>query len=254
MSTKYKNTPFPAIEYNGGRGLPTIVFIAGFPDTELSGWGTVIPEAFKKTHHLIFLCLPGYDETKALKKWGYNHNELQIMLHKTLGMLVPDGTTFHLVTHDWGSHIGTRYQNTHPHMVKSLTMFDVGLCSLTSLPISHAVPIAAYQIWFAISYLLTQLIGLTVATLFLKLYFWIPVPIEYKPNPKKVQVPVSTITPLMCYPYYYLLRELVTGGMHLPSMPSCPTMYLVSIVVILSFPHLCSFFMLTYLLRYLVRG
>jgi pimeloyl-ACP methyl ester carboxylesterase len=230
MTTNKKCTQFPYVEYNQGRGLSTIVFIAGFPDNELSSWGTIIPEAFKTSHHLIFLCLPGYSSSdRHLRPWAYNHDELQEMLDKTLSSLMEPAEKFHLVTHDWGSHIGTRYQNNHPHKVKTLTMFDVGLCSLSSLPLSHSVPIAAYQIWFGISYLLTQLVGLTLATIFFKIYFWIPVPVDYKPNPKKVQVAISTISPLMCYPYYYLLRELLTGGMNLPSFPSCPTMYLVSL-------------------------
>ncbi len=237
-------TPFPSVVFNQDKtDLPIIVFIAGFPDNQTSGWGTIIPEYFKKTHRLIFLCLPGYDDSKKLKKWGYDHDELLLLLHQTLTMLIPKGEKFHFVIHDWGSHIGTRYQNTHPDVVKSLTMVDVGICSMTSLPIFHCLLIVGYQVWFAMSYFLSQIIGLTLATLFFKIYFWLPVPADYKPNPKKVHVPVSSITPLMCYPYYHLLRELLTtGNMKLPQFPSCPTLYVVSYCYINHFAWIHSYF------------
>lgn len=79
---------FPYIE-KGNKNGPVIVLLGGFPDNQLSSWGKVIPAELEKLgYHLIFMCLPGYDNDKSyLKPWGYNTNEILLMMHNTMKKL-----------------------------------------------------------------------------------------------------------------------------------------------------------------------
>ena len=79
---------FPYIE-KGNKNGPVIVLLGGFPDNQLSTWGNVIPlELEKLGYRLIFMCLPGYDNDKSYQKtWGYDTNEILIMMHETMKRL-----------------------------------------------------------------------------------------------------------------------------------------------------------------------
>jgi hypothetical protein len=54
---------FPNVPYDKNNGnKPKMIFLAGFPDNERSGWGTVVPEEMGKMYDLHFLCMPGYEK------------------------------------------------------------------------------------------------------------------------------------------------------------------------------------------------
>ncbi len=131
----HNETPFHSVEFNKDSGLPTIVFFGGFPDNETSGWGTVIPDAFKKTHHVVFICLPGYNKGGKVRPWAYTRDELVDLLHVTLQTVVPKNKKFDFVTHDWGAHYGLAYQNEHPENIRTLTLIDVGMFNPANLPL-----------------------------------------------------------------------------------------------------------------------
>lgn len=221
------DTPFPSVEYNKGSGLPTIVFFGGFPDNETSGWGSVFPAVFKQTHHVVFICLPGYNKGGKLRPWAYNREELLDLLHVTLQQVVPNNEKFDLVTHDWGAHYGLSYQNIHPENIKTLTLIDVGMFNPKTLPLYTFIVISSYQSWFAMSYLLSQTLGHLVALVFMGIFF-LPIFDVLKPTVENIYVPIKSITPEKCYPYYYVIKSLLTGTVKLPKFPTCPTLYMVS--------------------------
>jgi pimeloyl-ACP methyl ester carboxylesterase len=227
MSAVHNETPFHSVEYNKGTGLPTIVFFSGFPDNETSSWGSILPETLKKTHHIVFICLPGYHKGAVLRPWGYTREELMDMLHKTVQEVVPGDEKFDFVTHDWGAHFGVLYENAHPERIKTLTLVDVGLFTPLTIPLYHLLVIFCYQSWFALSFLVSQFLGTTAGLLFLG-FFFLPIFNALRPTNEKVYVPVKSITPEKCYVYYYTMKKMLTGSLETARFPSCPTFYMVS--------------------------
>jgi pimeloyl-ACP methyl ester carboxylesterase len=218
---------FPRVEVNAGSGKPKIVFLAGFPDNQTSGWGKTLPEHFAKDFHLIFLCLPGYEKDGTIPWWGYNFKQLIEFLHLTILDICKD-EKFLLVAHDWGCYVSMLYQNKHPEQIKKLVLLDVGLLKPHTIPIVHALIITGYQIWFAVSFIVCQLLGSTIGTIFMGLYF-LPFLKPIWPTTDKGNISLKEIRADKCYPYFYLWKSILTLNMISPSFPNCPTLYLVSL-------------------------
>ena len=221
-------TPYPKVEYNEGSDLPTLVFLAGFPDNELSSWGTKIPEHYKQTHHCVFFCLPGYEKGGKVTGWGYNFDELIALLNVSIEQSVPLKKKFTLISHDWGAHLALLYQNAYPDRVEKLVLIDVGMTTPFTMPIKHLFIITFYQVWFATTFVLYRLFGRTISLLYMALFF-LPIFKWIHPTWDKPPVPTKEIRPDKCYPYFHLWKNLLTGRVKFPKFPSCPTLYLVSI-------------------------
>ena len=100
-----------------------------------------------------------------------------------------------------------------------------------SYPIGQLFIMFLYQIWFAISYVLSQVINFHVGEFFFKLFSLIPFQKYINPCPHdKLPRPRDEVTVEMCYPYYYLFRDAILGkniikNVKFPS--SSPVLFLV---------------------------
>lgn len=220
----------PYVE-RGVKNGPTIVFLAGFPDNELSGWGKDVPEEFSKHYRCIFMCLPEYGQKRDKtndKPWGYEQEEILTMIHATINSLGMSNKKFIMIAHDWGAFFALLYTTRYPDALSKLVLCDVGMVDPFALPVATIPYIIFYQIYFAVAYIIAQVISFQLGnTLFwaLKRYFQFMMP---TPN-DRFHLPESEITVHKCYPYYYLWRRLLTGTMLKVKFPTCPLLFLVSV-------------------------
>jgi pimeloyl-ACP methyl ester carboxylesterase len=225
--SKFQN-PYPTIEDDscfpysvfGSKTKKPLVLLSGFPDDTFSAWGQENIEAFAKDYYLICLCLPGYAK-KPIQPWGYDFNDLITMMHRTIHNLVSE--KFFLMGHDWGSIIVQLYQAKYPSDVIKLCLLDIG----QDMPFSALAMF--YQTWFAIAYVLSQILGFGVGDAFFKIYFILCAILPINPTPNdKVYRDKMEISVLLCYPYYYLLKAALTGQLKsiLVPFPTCPILFL----------------------------
>ena len=187
----------------GVKGRPVMVFVAGFPDDEISGWGNMIYK-FSETHRLICLCWPGYQRGGAasLPRFGYNVLEVIEAMHETLADISTEENidNFTLVCHDWGSYLSLLYQNKYPERVSSVVCFDVGV--LKKPPLKDMVVILFYQLWFCFSYIVACFLGRWTGQALLFFFFIILNPLVGPSPYDKVNRPPMDISVFMCYPYW----------------------------------------------------
>lgn len=202
-----------------------LIFLSGFPDNELSGWGPVL-ELLKSKYYIITLCMPQNETiSKTRRPWGYDFPELLEMINNTIESATT-AESFNFVTHDWGAVLGYCYENKYPHRVKNLVTLDIGI--LKKLSPYQALVIAIYQIWFAVSYIISQLFGVTLGNIsfflffgFAKLFpFLTPTPYDKPSRPRK------DINVEMCYPYFYFWKGILTGRKLDANFPNCPLLYM----------------------------
>lgn len=205
--------------------------MAGFPDTETSGWGALLPQELGKHYRCIHLCLPGYgnDSASDLRKpWGYEQEEVLNGMYATVEMLGLLKEKFVFMAHDWGAYYALLFTTRHPHTVSKLILCDIGMCTALTLPVSSVPFILFYQLFFAVSYWISQSISYHLGQwLFLsigiKAFFWILSPkLQHR-----AEIDHSGLSVLKCYPYYYLWRRLLTGCMLPQKFPTCPLLFLV---------------------------
>ena len=241
--TSKKAPVFNSIKLGSPSSKKLLILLAGYPDSELSGWGEVIPE-LAKDYRLFCLCYPGFSSKSgtgtadSLPKWGYTWKELLAGLNNTIEDLLQSEQkqhqanyqSFTLVTHDWGAHIGLVYQNQFPKRVDKLVLLDVGMLK-TPKPLQLLV-IILYQLWFATSYLLSQLISQTFGSVFFNLFVGTPLLKWVGPCPHDLTL-TNTRNPQeihvnMCYLYYHFWRALIIrkDSLPKPKFPTCPVLFL----------------------------
>ena len=156
----------------GKQSGPAIVFMAGFPDCQQSSWGSLLPEELGKTHRLIFLCFPGYEiPAKLERRWGYSFQELISIVHDTLehlGLTAKPGS-FYLVAHDWGAALAQMYLTQYPTAASKLVLCDIGNKN-DFYSAKELLVIVLYQIIFALSYVLSQLIAVSLGEFIVAVY------------------------------------------------------------------------------------
>lgn len=209
---------------------PPLVFLSGFPDNETSGWGEVLPEALGKKYRCIYICLPGYSKNQSpqnTKPWGFEQEEILTMMNNTLAHLGLQSSPFLLVAHDWGAFFALLYTTRFPSQVSRLVLCDVGMVDPFALPVLTIPYILFYQVFFAIAYILSQVVSFSVGNAMfwgIKAFsFMMPTPDD------RFHLPVSEITVRKCYPYYYLWKRLLTGTMLKAKFPTCPLLFMVSV-------------------------
>jgi pimeloyl-ACP methyl ester carboxylesterase len=223
---------FPKIEIGKkGDKKPTIIFLAGFPDNQLSPWGCHLRDSISKDYHTIFLCLPGFEERGVPKRWGHNFNELLDLMNLTILNGTEKDEKIFLVGHDWGSHISLLYQNKFPERVQKLVLLDIGMLKLSTATFSQIWHIALYQGWFALSFLFSQFFGKAVAYRYFYLFhlvaFCFP-GLWYKTDEDlKAKGELDNNIVYRTYPYFYLWKSLVTFTIKYPTFPTCPLLYMV---------------------------
>ena len=144
---------------------PPLVFLSGFPDNETSGWGEVLPEALGKKYRCIYICLPGYSKNQSpqnTKPWGFEQEEILTMMNNTLAHLGLQSSPFLLVAHDWGAFFALLYTTRFPSQVSRLVLCDVGMVDPFALPVLTIPYILFYQVFFAIAYILSQVVSFSV--------------------------------------------------------------------------------------------
>lgn len=214
--------------------------MAGFPDTETSCWGTDLRQVIERRYRCIYICLPGYgdDSTKELDKpWGYEQEDVLKMMHNTVELLGLLNEKFTMMAHDWGAYYALLYTTRHPNAVSKLVLCDIGMCSAFTLPLTSVPFILFYQLFFAISYFISQAISYQLGqwlflTIGIKLFFWILSPKQQH----RADIDPAGLSVRKCYPYYYLWRRLLTGQMLPQAFPTCPMLFLVRQCIVM---HLC---------------
>jgi pimeloyl-ACP methyl ester carboxylesterase len=220
---------FPKVEVNADRNLPKIVFIAGFPDDQTSSWGRVLPDRLAQDYHCIFLCLPGYEDGGKLPPWGYSFKELIEGMHETILSLLSPNEKFVLISHDWGSALAYWYLEKYSSYVTKFITLDIGCTEIGTMPLKSTIIVFVYQSWFAFSFLLSQIFGKLFGSIIMALIF-LPgfrnfLPTRNEKPPRKTK----KIHAGLCYPYYYMLRQILSGNPPKFAFPTIPTLYLVSL-------------------------
>eukprot|EP00750_Incisomonas_marina_P017325 INCI20234.1.p1 GENE.INCI20234.1~~INCI20234.1.p1 ORF type:complete len:277 (-),score=23.26 INCI20234.1:98-928(-) len=184
-----------------GPGVPTMLFMSGFPDLHNS-FDKVYPQ-FEETHHVIVCIMPDYDKKHLSRFFGHPFSSIVEALRDLLSEAKECGDIT-LVGHDWGSYVVQRFAAAHPDMVQRLCVMDVGYgVHAKSLPV-----ILGYQMWLCFAFLISRipLIGKYIAMILMAVYPWKcfgPTPHEYRMPTKPQHVRMH-----MCYPYLQLFLGL----------------------------------------------
>ena len=222
----------PSMEFGNPMSQNILVFIAGFPDDEVSSSAPIITILSKKQNcRLICLCMPDLNSTLIdPKPWGYELKEVLHMIHSTIAVHVPDEKTkVSLIIHDWGAFFGYAFQNHYPERVERIVALDIGLIGgLSSMNPSHIPLVLLYQWWFAIAYFISQAFSKTLGEFLFKSFnllpkFLQPCPFDVPPRPR------SEIKVHMCYPYYHFWKSYLFDRSKLlvGKFPSCPLLFMV---------------------------
>eukprot|EP00601_Ochromonadales_sp_CCMP2298_P004741 CAMPEP_0173168574 /NCGR_PEP_ID=MMETSP1141-20130122/226_1 /TAXON_ID=483371 /ORGANISM="non described non described, Strain CCMP2298" /LENGTH=231 /DNA_ID=CAMNT_0014090309 /DNA_START=133 /DNA_END=829 /DNA_ORIENTATION=+ len=213
----------PYVECGNKRG-PPMVFMAGFPDNETSGWGTEVPAKLGKLNRLILMCLPGFErDSKTERKWGYDFEEIINMFHNTMEVVGLSSRPFVLVGHDWGALISLLYCTKHPEMVSKLVLCDVGMVKIQNLPLKALFVIVSYQLFFALAYVLSMYVPGPLGEWFMQLFPYLTM---IHPTSEPSHVPLDEQRVSKCYPYYHLWRDNLQGKMKTPRFPTCPLLFM----------------------------
>lgn len=172
--------------------------------------------------------MPGFENGGRYQAWGYSFDSIVEMLDSTITSQHGETDPVTLVVHDWGSYIGCLYQNKYPNKVKAMVIVDVLFTAQDSPPsLYKTLVIMSYQLSFAGVFLIRQLFGETIGSfafnlswLYLSLVpFMTPLKRERLPrNPQELKAH-------MCYPYYHMWKNILSGTVIKPTLPECPILY-----------------------------
>eukprot|EP01039_Chlorochromonas_danica_P000702 gene702-760_t len=221
--------PFVALR-NDLPDKPLILFLAGFPDNQLSALHPTIPEALSKDYNLVCLCLPGYEsgsKNTTIPSWGYSFDELIKLLDNSIVLHRKSNQPLYLFAHDWGAFIALNYIQKYPDTVDKIMLLDVGVVDLNSMSFREVMVVIVYQWWFAFSFILSQTLGHYIGLLFFGLFF-LPIMKPFWPTLKeKPTIPVKEYYPEKCYPYYYFWKAVWGRRKDLtPRTPKIPTLFM----------------------------
>lgn len=122
MSIKGKETFFLD---SGISDAPVILFLHGFPESSLL-WVEAISAVEKLGYRAIAPDLPGFGQSHPFDEASTWERYMEFITDFTNELSLDQ---FHLVTHDWGALIGTRWACTHHESVKSLIISDATFSS-----------------------------------------------------------------------------------------------------------------------------
>jgi pimeloyl-ACP methyl ester carboxylesterase len=158
---------------------------------------------------------------------GWSFGDLIEFLHLTISDITK-GDDFVLVTHDWGAFLGLLYQTKYPDKIKKLVLLDVGMLDVFTVSLTSMIYITMYQVWNALSFIVSRIFGVTIGTIFMGL-FYLPIFKPLWPTRNEIPpVPRKEIRADKCYPYFHLWKQLLTT-LKVPKVdfPRMPTLYLV---------------------------
>lgn len=224
MSSKFTITEL------GNQKGETLIFLNGFPDDSLSGWSPIF-ELLKKQYNIISICIPQFEKNSNYKPWGYNFDELIIMLDITINQITNSNESITFICHDWGAILGLLYCNKYPKKILRLILVDVGIKGIKdSNSIYETFIILLYQWWFSIAYIISQFLGSAFGNCIFVLYMILVTALPFlKVCPYDTfHRPASEMNVEMCYIYYQFWKSFFQGKPIEPKMPDCPLLYFVS--------------------------
>jgi pimeloyl-ACP methyl ester carboxylesterase len=224
----------PVFEAGCATSDNVIFFMAGFPDHETSAWGhllEVLLEAEKAETaewRLICMCLPDFqaNPTSAPRRWGWEVGEILKMLESTIDKYVVPSKQFKMIVHDWGAVFGFAYEYAHPGRISKLVALDVGHGISGSCGLLITL---LYQWWWAIAYILSQVISISCGDCFFRSYKYLTLSC-CKPTPQDMDtVPRKDYSVHMCYIYYQFWKEVIVHKSRnlAKKFPLCPLLFLV---------------------------
>jgi haloalkane dehalogenase len=99
---------------------PVVLFLHGFPESSLL-WREIALSVEKLGYRAIAPDLPGFGQSHAFDEASTWERYMEFISDFTSELSLEQ---FHLVTHDWGALIGTRWACTHSQRVSSLIISD----------------------------------------------------------------------------------------------------------------------------------
>ena len=226
-----------AVEDGNPKSEKVLVFLAGFPDNEISAWGEVLetirlsPQA-STDYRILCLCLPDFEDSAVPKPWGWSITEIAEMLDNTINHYITSPSAqIYFVLHDWGSIFGLDYQNKYPLRVAKMVLFDVGMGMSKGQQPCPKFILVFYQWWWAFAYILSQLFCTCwgkccfVSFSYLVSSCCQPTPADmahHSRNARSVKIH-------MCYIYYQFWKDFffTREKRLLYEFPTCPVLYMV---------------------------
>ncbi len=104
----------------GSLDAPAVLFLHGFPESSLL-WKEAALAVQKAGYRAIAPDLPGFGQSEAFDEPSTWERYMEFISDFTAELSIGQ---FHLVTHDWGVLIGTRWACTYPERVRSLIISD----------------------------------------------------------------------------------------------------------------------------------
>lgn len=99
---------------------PAVLFLHGFPESSLL-WGEIVTSVQKAGYRAIAPDLPGFGQSEAFNEPSTWERYMEFISDFIEELSLEQ---FHLVTHDWGSLIGSRWACSNPERVRSLIIAD----------------------------------------------------------------------------------------------------------------------------------
>lgn len=99
---------------------PAVLFLHGFPESSLL-WGEIVTSVQKAGYRAIAPDLPGFGQSEAFNEPSTWERYMEFISDFIEELSLEQ---FHLVTHDWGSLIGSRWACSNPELVRSLIIAD----------------------------------------------------------------------------------------------------------------------------------
>lgn len=104
---------------------PVVLFLHGFPESSLL-WKEAVSTIQKSGYRAIAPDLPGFGQSESFSEPSTWERYMEFTSDFTSALSIEK---FHLVTHDWGALIGTRWACIHPERVQSLIISDATFSS-----------------------------------------------------------------------------------------------------------------------------
>lgn len=104
----------------GNSNAPAVLFLHGFPESSLL-WKEAALAVQEAGYRAIAPDLPGFGQSEAFDEPSTWERYMEFISDFTAELSIEQ---FHLVTHDWGVLIGTRWACTYPERVQSLIISD----------------------------------------------------------------------------------------------------------------------------------
>jgi pimeloyl-ACP methyl ester carboxylesterase len=232
--------PYRCFGVKGGpnESVPTMVFMSGFPDTELTAFSKIVPK-FAEDYRVIACGMPGLgsEGSRDVEEigWGWTFSQIVEMLDATISKEVSDEDQIILVGHDWGAYVSSMYENAHPKKVKKLILFDVAMFhdvgkdrSVYDILVS-----LVYQLWFGFSFFLSRVFFNALGSIVFKSYFVICKILPFmmtliSPLVKGDRCPrhYSEVRVDFTYPYYSFFRYGLFDSAMWVRFPSCPMLFI----------------------------